>query len=408
MAAPTVFARTAIEIPSSGICLHGFLHLPTTPGPCPLAILVHGFGGLKEWTLPDLATSLSAAGIAALYFDPRNFGDSEGQPREEVDHLGRLTDLQNAIAYATTSPEIDAERIGLWGTSLGGRDVLAIAAVDRRVKAVVAQTPVVHWVELSGARMAGYGVDLEKFRKELAEDRKLRLLGGKATYVPFAREWDKPKHEMLETLSEEEKRNYTGMVTLQSYAPTVLADITPLIKQLGPTPVRFILAKEDPVPGQRDAFEAAQEPKSLVEVEGHHFSVYTTSKGPAIAAAVEWFADQLTPQSRFSIPAVYGQPTVVNLSLHQVPVKSESRDVRIACTKRSVIGTLRSSAWVHITQVHQNPMGPEASLQSPEESKVRRARNLPCQNQPPADNGRRRWLKHPYNTTHQQLHVHPQ
>jgi len=285
--------RKSIELLSDGLRLRGWLDLPEGIGRHPLAILVHGFGGLKEWTLPELASALSTAGIASLWFDPRNFGDSDGLPRDEVDHLGRLRDLQNAFTYATTLEQIDPERIGLWGTSLGGRDVLATAAVDRRVKAVVAQTPVIHWVELSGARMAGYGDDLDQFHGELAEDRKRQYLGEEASYVPFAREWDKPKHEFLDTLSQEEARNYTGRITLQSYAPTVLTDITPLISRVAPTPIQFIIAKDDPVPGQRQAFKAAQEPKSMVEVEGHHFSVYTSSKAAAITAAKEWFVDQL-------------------------------------------------------------------------------------------------------------------
>jgi hypothetical protein len=286
--------QKSVEVISEGLRLRGTLQLPEGDGPSPIVILVHGFGGLKEWTLPELAKALSSAGIASLALDPRHFGDSDGEPRDEVNHLGRLQDLQNAITYVATLPEIDSARIGLWGTSLGGRDVLAIAAIDSRVKAVAAQTPVIHWTAESGARMAGYGDDLERFHCELAVDRKHRSSGGKPRYVPFAREWDRPKHEFLDTLNKDERRNYSGNVTLQSYAPTILTDITPLVQRLAPTPVLFILAKDDPVPGQRQAYEAAQGPKSLVEIEGHHFSPYITSmsKDPAVAAAKEWFTKQ--------------------------------------------------------------------------------------------------------------------
>jgi hypothetical protein len=41
--------------------------------------------------------------------------------RAEVDHAGQIDDWRDAITFATTLPEIDAERIGLWGTSLGRR-----------------------------------------------------------------------------------------------------------------------------------------------------------------------------------------------------------------------------------------------------------------------------------------------
>jgi hypothetical protein len=106
------------------------------------------------------------------------------------------------------------------------------------------------------------------------------------------REWDLPKHEFFDQCSKEELKNYTGQVTLQSYKPTVLTDVTPLLRGLGQTPVQFILAKDDPVPGQRQAFEAVQSPKSLVEVEGHHFSVYTTARAEAAGAATDWLVKQ--------------------------------------------------------------------------------------------------------------------
>lgn len=111
--------RRDVEFISSGVVVRGWLRAPDTDGPHPLVILAHGLGGLKEWTIPDVASALVASGIAALAFDYRNWGDSEGQPREEVDHCGRIDDWQSAISYATTLPKIDRERIGLWGTSLG-------------------------------------------------------------------------------------------------------------------------------------------------------------------------------------------------------------------------------------------------------------------------------------------------
>jgi len=101
----------------------------------------HGLGSLKEWTIPEVADVLNAAGIAAMAFDYRNFGDSDGQPREEVDHAGQIDDWRSALTFAITLPEIDPERIGLWGTNLGGRNVLAAGALDHRVRCICSQVP---------------------------------------------------------------------------------------------------------------------------------------------------------------------------------------------------------------------------------------------------------------------------
>lgn len=284
-----------IEFLSDGLTLRGILRLPKGEGQHSLVILGHGLGALKEWTLPDLADALVQVGIAALWFDYRNVGDSEGEPREEVDHIGRLEDWQNAISYATTLPEIDPQRIGIWGTSLGGRDVLAVAGLDKRVKAVVSQTPVIKWSSMTGARMGGYGDDMDRYYQELAEDRTNRALGKPARYIPFVKEAnDEVKKAYIEQLSPQETRNYKGRLTLQSYKPTIFTDVTPFIEMIAPTPLLFILAESDFIPGQREAFEAAKGPKSLQIIKGNHFSPYTTSKEDSISLSKDWFVKHLS------------------------------------------------------------------------------------------------------------------
>ncbi len=241
-----------------------------------------------------MAEALVQVGIAGLWFDYRNFGDSDGQPRDEVSHYGRLEDWQNAISYATSLTEIDPERIGIWGTSLGGRDVLTVATFDRRVKAVVAQAPLITWTPALATRMAGFGTDLEAYQREIAEDRTKRALGKEPRYVPFVKPvGDDVKAAFLEGLSDEEKRNYSGRITFQSYQPTALADVVSIVERIAPTPVLFILAEEDFLPGQKEAYHAAKEPKGLVTIKGNHFSGYTTSKAEAIKATKEWFEKHL-------------------------------------------------------------------------------------------------------------------
>lgn len=286
--------KRAVEFISDGLIIRGILQLPGSEGPFPIAILGHGLSGLKEWTLPEVADTLAQVGIAGLWFDYRNFGDSDGQPRDEVSHYGRLQDWQNAISYAASLPEIDSQRIGIWGTSLGGRDVLTVASVDRRVRAVVAQAPLIKWTPALAARMAGFGDDLESFQREIAEDRTGRALGEAPRYIPFVKpSGDDVKAAFIQGLSDAEKRNYSGRVTFQTYQPTALLDTIPLMELISPTPVLFILAEQDFLPGQKEAYNAAKEPKSLVTVGGNHFSPYSTSKVDSIKATKEWFEKHL-------------------------------------------------------------------------------------------------------------------
>ena len=107
----------------------------------PLLVMAHGLGAVRTMRLDAYAERFSAAGYACLVFDYRNFGDSEGRPRQLVDIRLQLQDWTAAVAYARTLPHIDDERIGLWGTSFSGGHVIATAARLPGIAAVVAQCP---------------------------------------------------------------------------------------------------------------------------------------------------------------------------------------------------------------------------------------------------------------------------
>ena len=282
--------REPAQFPSEHLILSGVLQWPEGDGPFPIVVLGHGLHGLKEWTLPDVAAALVEVGIAAFWFDYRNYGDSEGTPRNEVSHYGRLQDWQNAITYVTTLPKADESRVGVWGTSLGGRDVLAFSWMDRRVKAVVTQAPLIKWALESAAMMAGYKDNLAGYHADIAADRKNRALAKEPRYIDFVKpSGDDVKAAFINRLSEAENRNYSGRITLQSYQPTTIVDVTPFATLLAPTPVLFILAESDFLAGQKEAYEAAKSPKWLARVPGNHFSPYVESKEQSIAMARDFF-----------------------------------------------------------------------------------------------------------------------
>jgi dienelactone hydrolase len=104
-------------------------------------VLAHGFSGTMDWILPDIASRFVGAGLAVLAFDYRHLGKSEGSPRQIVDVQEQRKDLRNAVEFVRRRPDIDPRRIGLWGTSLGGSHVIALAAEDPGIAAVVANAP---------------------------------------------------------------------------------------------------------------------------------------------------------------------------------------------------------------------------------------------------------------------------
>ncbi len=103
--------------------------------------MAHGFAAVKEMCLDRFAEAFAAAGLASVVFDNRNFGASDGEPRQEIDPWRQVRDYRDAITYAETLEETDPKRIGIWGSSYSGSHVLVAGALDRRVKCVVSQVP---------------------------------------------------------------------------------------------------------------------------------------------------------------------------------------------------------------------------------------------------------------------------
>lgn len=127
----------------------------------PVVVCCHGWGAPLKNVVHDtgLPDKLAAAGFFVLAFDYRGWGESDGilvadEPlpkgvteatlrvkivREFCDLAEWLTDIQHAIDFVEGEPGVDSERIGLWGSSLGGGMVVWMAANDPRVKCVVSQ-----------------------------------------------------------------------------------------------------------------------------------------------------------------------------------------------------------------------------------------------------------------------------
>lgn len=105
-------------------------------GPVPGVVLTGPFTGVKEQVVSTYATRLSDAGLATLVFDHRNFGASEGEPRQHEDSAGKLEDLRAATTVIGAQPAIDPDRLGCVGICLGGGYALRHTAFDPRIKAV--------------------------------------------------------------------------------------------------------------------------------------------------------------------------------------------------------------------------------------------------------------------------------
>ncbi|MDF2767102.1 MAG: acetylxylan esterase, partial [Rhodospirillales bacterium] len=89
-----------------GTTLRGWHYLPDRrSGRVPTIVMAHGYSAVKEMYLDRFAEAFAAAGLAALVFDNRNFGDSEGEPRQEIDPWQQIRDHRDAITFVETLEE---------------------------------------------------------------------------------------------------------------------------------------------------------------------------------------------------------------------------------------------------------------------------------------------------------------
>ncbi|CAB4942416.1 unannotated protein [freshwater metagenome] len=135
--------RTDVTFPSGDAHCAAYLYRPDgeATGDVPCVVMAHGFSATRDDRLPAFAERFAEAGMAALVFDYRHFGASGGHPRQLLDVGRQHDDYRAAVAYARGLDGIDPERIALWGSSFSGGHVVAVAAGDPRLAAVVSQAP---------------------------------------------------------------------------------------------------------------------------------------------------------------------------------------------------------------------------------------------------------------------------
>lgn len=294
--------RTEIEFDAEGAILRGWHYVPDGGrGSFPTIVMAHGFSAVKEQYLDEYAAAFAVAGLAAVVFDNRNFGASEGEPRQEVDPVQQIRDYRHAITYACTLPDVDVDRIGVWGTSYSGGHVLAVAAHDRRVKCVVSQVPAVSGPEAALRRTRPDRVPA--VLAALQADRADRFEGAPPRMIKVVTDGDGGPCALA---GDESWEFFSGS---RSRAPAWINDVTlrstemareyepdTSIHRISPTPLLMIVADQDhvtPTDLALAAYERALQPKKLVVLKGGHFVPYVEQFSESSGAAIDWFCEHL-------------------------------------------------------------------------------------------------------------------
>ncbi len=144
-----------VAFQSGSLKLSGVLHLPEDRRPQerrPGFLVLHGFGSNKDSSnCIGPCRMLAKWGYAALRFDMRGCGESEGK-RARLICLEQVEDTRAALSFMASRSEVQPDRIGCVGSSFGAAVAVYTAGVDERVAATISS--------------GGWGDGATKFRRQ--------------------------------------------------------------------------------------------------------------------------------------------------------------------------------------------------------------------------------------------------
>ncbi len=267
----------------------------STAGKTAGVVLAHGWAAV-HFSIEKYGARFAERGLVAMVIDYRGWGGSDGfistsEPLKTSDDkrftraqaeiiikrtrlipFKQVEDIRSAISYLQGEPGLDPDRIGIWGTSFGGGNVVVTAAMDSRVKAVVGQVPAIAGKNAQPGPLPLTG--------RLLEDAIKRARTGQGG-------------EYETGFSTRRKVDVETQQLVAEYRPFRY------VKEIGARPVMFIVAEKEELFNNRDhayaAAEALTGPKKVVSVPGiTHFEMYIGEAFEASSnAAADWFREHL-------------------------------------------------------------------------------------------------------------------
>jgi uncharacterized protein len=294
---------------SEGVSCSAYLCLPEGRGDVrhPAVVLGHGFGIRKESLVVE-AEHLAAAGFVTLAIDYRTFGESGGEPRGSLIPFNEVEDFRNAITFLQHREDVDPNRIGIWGASFGGGVVLMTAALDRRVRAIVAMAPIVNgrrWINAiwGNARFEQLRdlVEADRIgRWETGSGARIAVVGAEfPTALPHD---ERSSHWHRQSMAERGRPLLEGTNDLTIAALERVMEWEPdrFIDRISPRPLLIV------TPGGwdimhifehiKEAYVRAGEPKRLIPLRCDQMDVYLPPwQGIALDHATAWYLEHLSP-----------------------------------------------------------------------------------------------------------------
>lgn len=280
----------------------GDLFIPAGSSPskrCPGIVIARGFSSVRTSNV-EVGRYFERLGYVVLSIDFRTFGESHGEPRGQLFPLNQVEDYRSAVSYLQARVEVDPDLIGLWGPSFAGGIVIYAAAFDRRVKAVVAQAPIVdgrRWMK--SLRTADQWEDLlvklehdrrRRFHVGLGERIKVTGRGSNGEFCAM------PADEDFVNYFDKLRANpiWRDDITLESVERILEFNPASVIELISPRGLMIIATTGydpmHPIDEVQRAYALAREPKELVLLPGDQVALYgDPGLSNALGHSVRWF-----------------------------------------------------------------------------------------------------------------------
>lgn len=282
---------------SGGEQVSGWYYSASSEGRSPAVVLCAGFTGTKyaefyQWYVGQLNSS----GYHVLLFDYRGWGDSGGE-RGRIRPLWQVEDIRAALSFLELRSGVNREALGLFGVSFGAGNAVYTAAIDSRVKAVTAVSPVADgqlWL-----RQMRREYEWQDWLTMLADDRIRRATSGSST-------WVSPTEEIMVSTPERRATTVKGNIPsgkTPNSTPLEDADAVLIYRPLDKVsevaaPTLLIAADRDSVvPFEHSSaiFAGLSSPKRLVKVRSRsHYGLYTAHRDVISGEMLKWFDQYLT------------------------------------------------------------------------------------------------------------------
>ena len=187
----TTISSRGVEIPVT------YVH-PTAVGDevFPLLVMAHGHGGTRNEAggFTSVAERLAALGVASIRMDFPGCGDSI-EPFTQNNLTNMLADIQASRDFAISQENIDKNRIGLHGYSMGGRLAFMLSAMDASYTVISTWAP---------AGSNDPGSEVEFLGGQAAYDA-LKAKAAAEGFAPFTTFWGQDQQLSLQWFTDNEE-----------------------------------------------------------------------------------------------------------------------------------------------------------------------------------------------------------